>query len=151
MSLPLRKPEKHKEKRPAKEPRSAISRWLASTIEVSHLALILYTFIVVFLFVMIWSVLHERQSHVKVPRIAAFEQALPSIANLTGSPILTGNAVQILQNGDGFFPPLLADVARARQSIHLETYVWWTGRSASASLRPSPARPAKGWRYASPS
>src|SRR3954467_14255179 len=137
MSLPLRKLERHKgkEKRTAKEPKSAIARWLASTIEVSHLALILYAFIVVFLFVMIWSVLHERQSHVKVPRIAAFEQALPSIANLTGSPLPPGHAppilpdaaVQILQNGDGFFPPLLADIARARQSIHLETYVWWRG------------------------
>jgi cardiolipin synthase A/B len=127
MSLPLRKPEKEKTKKGAKQPKSAIARWLARTVEVSHLALILYTFIVVFLFVMIWSVLHERQSHVKVPRIAAFEQALPSIANLTGSPILPGNAVQILQNGDGFFPPLLADIARARQSIHLETYVWWKG------------------------
>jgi cardiolipin synthase len=127
MSLPLRKLEKKKEKKPAKEPRSALVRWLASTIEVSHLALILYAFIVVFLFVMIWSVLHERQSHVTVPRIAAFEAALPSIANLTGSPILPGNAVQVLQNGDEFFPPLLDDIAKARQSIHLETYVWWKG------------------------
>jgi cardiolipin synthase A/B len=82
---------------------------------------------VVFLFVMIWSVLHERQSHVTVPRIAAFEAALPSIANLTGSPILPGNAVRVLQNGDEFFPPLLDDIAQARQSIHLETYVWWKG------------------------
>jgi cardiolipin synthase A/B len=127
MSLPLRKLEKKREKRPAKEPRSAPVRWLASTIEVSHLALILYAFIVVFLFVMIWSVLHERQSHVTVPRIAAFEAALPSIANLTGSPILPGNAVRVLQNGDEFFPPLLDDIAKARQSIHLETYVWWKG------------------------
>jgi cardiolipin synthase len=49
------------------------------------------------------------------------------VANLTGSPIVPGNAVQVLQNGDQFFPPLLDDIARARQSIHLETYVWWKG------------------------
>ncbi|HEY3567994.1 MAG TPA: phospholipase D-like domain-containing protein [Thermoanaerobaculia bacterium] len=127
MSLPLRKPEKDKEKKPTKEPKSAPARWLARTVEVSHLALILYAFIVVFLFVMIWSVLHERQSHVTVPRIASFEQALPAIANLGGSAVLPGNSVQILENGDGFFPPFLADIAQARASIHLETYVWWKG------------------------
>jgi cardiolipin synthase A/B len=133
MSLPLRKLEKpHK---PEKRPKSRPARWLARTVEVSHLALILYSFIVVFLFVMIWSVLHERQSHVTVPRIAAFEAALPSIANLTGSPILAGNAVQVLQNGDGFFPPLFADIARARQSIHLETYVWWEGEVCNRVAR----------------
>jgi cardiolipin synthase len=128
MSLPPLKAEK-KDGKAAKaaKPRSRPIRWLARTVEVSHLAMILYTFIVVFLFVMIWSVLHERQSHVRVPRIAAFEQALPSIANLTGSPILAGNAVRVLQNGDEFFPPLLDDIAKARQSIHLETYVWWKG------------------------
>jgi cardiolipin synthase len=126
MSLPLRKAEKEK-KKPAQEPKSAPARWLASTIEVSHLALILYAFVVVFLFLMIWSILHERQSHVTVPRIASFEAALPAIANLGGSAVLPGNAVQVLQNGDGFFPPFLADIAQARASIHLETYVWWQG------------------------
>jgi cardiolipin synthase len=38
-----------------------------------------------------------------------------------------GNRVEILQNGDGFFPRLLADVAAAERSVHLETYVWWRG------------------------
>jgi cardiolipin synthase len=110
-----------------KPPRTRLGRWLARTAEVPHSAMILYAFVVVFLFLMIWSVLHERRSHVRVPDIARFEEALPSIANLTGSPVLPGNAVQILQNGDGFFPPLFEDIARARRNIHLETYVWWKG------------------------
>ncbi len=38
---------------------------------------------------------------------SSFDQALPSIANLTGSPIRRGNQVQVLQNGDEFFPALL--------------------------------------------
>ncbi len=33
----------------------------------------------------------------------------------------------MLQDGDGFFPPLFADIAAARDSIHIETYVWWEG------------------------
>jgi cardiolipin synthase len=62
-----------------------------------------------------------------VPPIDRFEEALPSIANLTGSPIQAGNRVEVLQNGDGFFPRFFEDVAAARASIHLETYVWWEG------------------------
>ena len=92
------------------------------------------------------------QSHVRVPDIDRFEEALPSIANLTGSPILAGNAVQVLQNGDGFFPPLFADIARARQNINFETYVWWKGEICDAGRRrPSPTRPGRGSRSASPS
>ena len=70
-----------------------------------------------------------------MPRIADFEQALPSIANLTGSPILPGNAVQILQNGDGFFPPSSpTSRGRARASISRPTS-GGRGRSASASAQ----------------
>ena len=83
---------------------------------------------IVLLGLLLWSALRERQSHVRVPTdLASFEEALPSIAGMTGSPILDGNAVRVLQNGDGFFPVLLADVAAARESVHLETYVWWEG------------------------
>jgi cardiolipin synthase len=90
-------------------------------------AAILYVLILAVLILIIWSTRRERESHVKVPRIDSFAETLPSIAGLTGSPIQAGNSVEILQNGDGFFPRLLADVAAARESIHLETYVWWRG------------------------
>jgi cardiolipin synthase len=121
MTVPLKKAKSE----PAEKPRS--DRPARRRIELSYLAAAIYVFILLFLLVLLWSTQRERDSHVRVPDIADFEQALPSIANLTGSPILAGNAVQVLQNGDEFFPALLADVARARQSIHLETYVWWEG------------------------
>jgi cardiolipin synthase A/B len=79
------------------------------------------------LVLLLWSVQRERESHVKVPDLDRFAEALPSIAGLTRSAILPGNAVTVLQNGDGFFPPLFRDIAAARSSIHLETYVWWEG------------------------
>jgi cardiolipin synthase len=124
MSVPLRK---EKTEKPRKPPKTRLGRWLAQTAEIPYGGVIFLVFLVVFLFVMLWSVLHERESHVRVPDIGRFEEALPSIANLTGSPVLGGNAVQVLQNGDGFFPPLFEDIARARQNINLETYVWWKG------------------------
>lgn len=102
-------------------------RWWRRPLYVTYAGAVLYTFIVLFLLVLLWSTKREHESHVRVPALASFERVLPSIAHLTGSPILSGNAVQVLQDGDGFFPPLFADIARARQSIHLETYVWWQG------------------------
>ena len=95
--------------------------------EISLGGAIVYVLIIAVLFLIIWSTQRERESHVRVPDFRSFEQALPSIANLTGAPILSGNAVQVLQNGDGFFPLLFEDIAKAKESIHFETYVWWKG------------------------
>lgn len=95
--------------------------------EISLGAAILYVLIIVVLFLFIWSTQRERESHVRVPDFKSFEEAVPSLANLTGAPILDGNAVEVLQNGDGFFPHFFEDIARARESIHFETYVWWKG------------------------
>ena len=102
-------------------------RWWQREVGISRGAIALYLLILAALILIIWSTHRERESHVKVPRIDRFEEALPSIAGLTGSPIQAGNSVEILQDGDGFFPPLLEDIAAAKESIHLETYVWWEG------------------------
>ncbi|MDB5800743.1 MAG: phospholipase D/Transphosphatidylase [Rhodocyclales bacterium] len=53
------------------------------------------------------------------------------------SPLLPGNHITLLQNGTEFFPALLKAVAEARQSVHLETYIFEpddTGRRISAAL-----------------
>lgn len=77
--------------------------------------------------VMLWTLLRERNFHVRVPDLDSFEQALPSIAGMTTAVIMDGNKAEILQNGDEFFPALLESIAKAKESIHFETYVWWTG------------------------
>jgi cardiolipin synthase A/B len=119
MSVPLKKPEKTAEKSAQHKPRHVL--------EISYGTAITITGVILLLLLLIWSTRRERESHVRVPDLAEFEQALPSVASLTGSPIVPGNQVQVLQNGDGFFPVLFDDIAKARQSIHLETYVWWEG------------------------
>lgn len=54
------------------------------------------------------------------------ENALPMLAGLTESAVYEGNSAQVLQNG-ALFPALFADVAAARHTVHLETFVWTKG------------------------
>ncbi len=91
--------------------------WLLVTL--SSLTLLLGT--------MLWTVLRERDFRVKVPDLDAFEEALPSIAGMTQAVIVKGNRVDLLQNGDEFFPALLESIATAKETVHYETYVWWDG------------------------
>ena len=83
--------------------------------------------IVVVLVMALYSARAQRSSRVRLGRVEAFRDLLPSISGLTRGWLVDGNRVEILQNGDGFFPRLLADFAAARESIHLESYVWWKG------------------------
>ena len=50
-----------------------------------------------------------------------------SLGPLLGAEFTTGNRVDLLVNGDEFFPAMLADIARARKSITLESYIWSSG------------------------
>ncbi|HSU84046.1 MAG TPA: hypothetical protein VLR69_16620, partial [Thermoanaerobaculia bacterium] len=92
-----------------------------------HLWLFITMIVVIaVLAVMLWNNLREREFHVRVPDLECFEQALPSIAGMTKAIILDGNRAEIIQNGD-FFTALLESIAHAKETIHFETYVWWTG------------------------
>ncbi|HEX6899264.1 MAG TPA: phospholipase D-like domain-containing protein [Thermoanaerobaculia bacterium] len=94
--------------------------------EIPLWVLITWIFITVLLAVMLWNNLKERKFHVRVPDLDSFEEALPSIAGMTKAVILQGNKAEIFQNGR-YFDELLAAIADARETIHFETYVWWSG------------------------
>lgn len=47
---------------------------------------------------------------------------------LLGADFTSGNNVQTLLNGDGFFPPMLKAIREAKKTITLETYIWTTGK-----------------------
>ena len=51
---------------------------------------------------------------------------IPSFVGITEGSFDRGNRVEILLNGS-YFDRLLDDVAQATQSIHIESYIWWTG------------------------
>ncbi|MCW7539735.1 cardiolipin synthase [Aquabacterium sp. A7-Y] len=46
---------------------------------------------------------------------------------LLGPPILEGNQVETLLNGDRIFPAMLAAIRSARRTITFETFIYWSG------------------------
>ena len=52
---------------------------------------------------------------------------LDTIAGASGVPFVEGNAVELLNNGDAFYPRMLEAIDGARASITIEAYVYWAG------------------------
>jgi cardiolipin synthase len=55
------------------------------------------------------------------------DEFLGTIAGVTGVPLLEGNAIELLNNGDAFYPRMLEAIEGARQSITIEAYIYWAG------------------------
>ena len=58
------------------------------------------------------------------PDLDDFLRALHGAA---GECISEGNTVDLFQNGDEIFPPMLAAIHASRSTIHFSTYVYWAG------------------------
>jgi cardiolipin synthase len=58
---------------------------------------------------------------------AQFERVL---GQLLGPPVVPGNQVQALHNGDRIFPAMLEAIRSARRTICLETFIYWQGTIA---------------------
>lgn len=84
----------------------------------------------VILLILFWSVKREPDVEFSVKDGEPLTELLPSLVGLTQSSLDHGNHIEILQNGNGFFPPLFRDIAAARHSIHLETFIWNDGTIA---------------------
>jgi cardiolipin synthase len=50
-----------------------------------------------------------------------------SLSALLGPPLLEGNRVETLVNGERIFPPMLAAIRSAKRTITFETYIYWSG------------------------
>ena len=55
------------------------------------------------------------------------EEFLPTMAGATGVPFLPGNRIDILNNGDAFYPAMLEGINGAEVSITIEAYIYWAG------------------------
>jgi cardiolipin synthase len=83
--------------------------------------------IIVALSILLWSAARGRDTRLQVANPGELSLLLPSLIGLTGGALEPGNRIDLLENGDGFFPPLLAAISGAKESIHLESYIWWKG------------------------
>ena len=52
---------------------------------------------------------------------------LTTMVGATGIPILPGNTIEILNNGDEFYPAMLKAISEARYSVTVEAYIYWAG------------------------
>ncbi len=57
----------------------------------------------------------------------ADQQFLRSMSVLLGPPLIEGNRVETLLNGDRIFPSMLQAISGAKQTIDFETYIYWSG------------------------
>lgn len=89
------------------------------------LALALLSLVLV-LALVLWSVKRHSDPKLEVDCDQPLDELVHALAGLTHGTRITGNAAEILEN-EHFFDAMLADVARARESVHFETFLWKEG------------------------
>src|SRR6478672_5771152 len=60
-----------------------------------------------------------------------------SLGVLLGPPLVEGNKVEVLVNGDQIFPAMLKAIREAKKTITFETYIYWSesiGREFAQAL-----------------
>lgn len=74
----------------------------------------------------------EKKIKRRIPRRYAIEggQFERSMSQLLGPPILAGNRIRRLENGAEIFPAMLAGIARAKETVCFETFIFWKGEAA---------------------
>ncbi len=82
--------------------------------------------VVLLLLIVIWSIRRHRAPTLRIECRAPIDELIPSLAGLTLSTAVAGNAVEVLENG-AFFEVLLQRIRAAQHSVHFETYLWKDG------------------------
>ena len=97
------------------------------TARIPLIALMAMVIAIIGLTIVLWSAERGAVAHLNVKNAGDFNALLPSIVGLTQGSLEGGNSIELLENGDQFFPRVLADIAAAKESVHVESYIWWTG------------------------
>lgn len=71
----------------------------------------------------------EKKVQTRISEIYAVQdpQFLRTMSHLLGPPLVSGNQIQELINGDDIFPPMLTAIRSAEETITFETYIYWSG------------------------
>jgi cardiolipin synthase A/B len=100
--------------------------WLASSSwkRLLGIAALLFAGVVVFLFRPIEKSPQYGLDHEFALASAEF---LPTITGATDTPFLPGNRIDVLNNGDEFYPVMLDAIQQAERSITIEAFIYWAG------------------------
>lgn len=82
---------------------------------------------IVALTVTFWSIKRRADLHLQVKNPGDLRALIPSIVGVTQGNLDQGNKIEVTENGDGFWPLLMRDIAAARETVHIESYIWWDG------------------------
>lgn len=74
----------------------------------------------------IWSIKRHNSPKLKIECGESIDELIPSLAGLTLSTAVAGNAVELLENG-AFFDVLIGRISAARHNVHFETFLWKDG------------------------
>ena len=72
---------------------------------------------------------NEKRIERRVERLHATDDTAftRELSVLLGPPLLDGNRVRVLRNGDEIFPAMLEAIRGAQRSITFESYIYWSG------------------------
>jgi cardiolipin synthase len=129
MRLPWRR--KKKELRgERKEPHGRIPRWIAFF---AALGIIAAVGVVISLFSH-WGRQPDAMAATIRPGLDTGE-FVDALAGATGAPVsAAGGRAQLLNNGDAFFPSLVAEIGRAQRTVDFMVYIWEPGKATDAVL-----------------
>lgn len=82
--------------------------------------------VILLLLLVIWSHRRHRDPKLRIECSAPIEGLIPSLAGLSLSTAIPGNALEILENAS-FYDVLIERIRSARASVHFETFLWQEG------------------------
>jgi cardiolipin synthase len=99
--------------------------------------------LVILLGLVVWSIRRHRDPDLHIECDSSIDQLIPTLAGLTLGTAVGGNTAEVLENG-AFFDVLIGRIRAARESVHLETFLWKEGalgrRVADALINRARAR-----------
>jgi cardiolipin synthase A/B len=113
------------------------------TVPVPLWLLIVHAAVTALLAILLWSLKDRRDPTFRIDTDADLPDLVRSFAGLTHGDLIEGNSAELVENGV-FFDRLVADIAAAQRSVHLETFLWKKGHVGERVARALAERAAAG-------
>jgi cardiolipin synthase len=72
------------------------------------------------------------------------DEFLHTVSGATGMVFVAGNRIQLMNNGDEFYPAMLQAIEHAEESVTIEAYIYWAGDIGLSFARALARRAAAG-------